>query len=100
MLKKADGLLDFSRSAEELERKVRAFNPWPGTFWEWDGGRLKVHRASVSSGKKREGERLVHNGLPAVGTSDGLLVLEDVQPAGKKRMDGKSFLAGVRNWTE
>ena len=100
MLKKEEGSLDFSRPAEELERKVRAFNPWPGTFFNWDGGMLKVHRASISPGKKRKGERLIHNGLPTVGTSDGLLVLEEVQPAGKRAMPGKAFLAGARNWVE
>jgi len=108
MMKKEDGLLDFSHSARELERKVRAFNPWPGTYFEWDGNLLKVHRASPSTslragsgaGKMREGERTVFSGLPAVGTSDSLLVLEEVQPAGKKPMSGKAFLAGARNWTE
>jgi methionyl-tRNA formyltransferase len=100
MLKKGDGLLDFSQSAVKLERKVRAYNPWPGTYFEWDRNRLKVHRASVSPGVKRVGERLVHDYLPAVGTSDGLLVLEEVQPAGKKSMPGKAFLAGARNWTD
>jgi methionyl-tRNA formyltransferase len=100
MLKKKDGLLDFSRPAEELGRKVRAFNPWPGTYFEWDGNLLKVHRAAINPGKMREGERLVVNDLPAVATSDGLLVLEKVQPAGKKPMLGKAFLAGARNWTE
>jgi methionyl-tRNA formyltransferase len=100
MMKKEEGLLDFSRSAEELERKVRAFNPWPGTYFDWDGTLLKVHRAGSSPGKKREGERVTHNGLPAVGTSEGLLVLEEVQPAGKKSMPGKAFLAGAREWKE
>lgn len=100
MMKKQEGELDFSQSAAELERKVRAFNPWPGTYFDWGGIRLKVHRASVASGKKREGKRVVHNGLPAIGTSDGLLMLEEVQPAGKKPMPGKAFLAGAQNWTE
>ena len=100
MLKKENGMLDFSRPAEELERKVRAFNPWPGTYFEWDGTLLKVHRAGILPGKRREGERLIINSLPAVGTSDGLLVLEEVQPAGKKEMSGKAFLAGARNWAE
>jgi len=100
MLKKEDGLLDFSLPAEELERKVRAFNPWPGTYFDWDGGRLKVHRASISFGKKRTGEKVIHNGLPAVGTSDGLLVLDEVQPPGKNRMPGKAFLAGGRKWVK
>jgi methionyl-tRNA formyltransferase len=100
MMKKQEGALDFSLPAVELERKVRAFNPWPGTYFDWNGGMFKVHRASVFTGKKRVGEHSIHNGLPAVGTSDGLLVLEEVQPPGKKRMPGKAFLAGARNWNE
>ena len=100
MMRKEEGELDFSQPAVELERKVRAFNPWPGTYFEWGGGMLKVHRAGLGLGKKREGEQLVMNGLPAVGTSDGLLLLEEVQPAGKKNMSGKAFLAGARNWAE
>lgn len=100
MLKKEEGRLDFSQPAEELERKVRGFNPWPGTYFEWDGNLLKVHRAGSGPGKIREGERVIYNGLPAVGTSEGLLVLEEVQPAGKKSMPGKAFLAGAREWIE
>jgi methionyl-tRNA formyltransferase len=100
MLKKEEGRLDFSRPARELERKVRAFNPWPGTYFDWDGTLLKVHRAGSIPGKKREGERVIHNGLPAVGTAEGLLVLEEVQPAGKKSMPGKAFLVGAREWKE
>jgi methionyl-tRNA formyltransferase len=100
MLKKEEGQLGFAQPAEELARKVRAFNPWPGTYFEWDGNLLKVHRAGTGPGKGREGQRLVVNGLPAVGTSDGLLVLEEVQPAGKKPMSGRAFLAGAREWRE
>lgn len=100
MLKKEDGRLDFRQPAEELERKVRAFNPWPGTYFDWYGGMIKVHKAGIRPGKKRAGDRLVVDGLPALGTSDGLLVLEAVQPAGKKPMPGRAFLAGARNWAE
>ncbi|MDO8754107.1 MAG: methionyl-tRNA formyltransferase, partial [Anaerolineales bacterium] len=52
MLKKEDGLLDFTRPALELERHVRAMNPWPGAWFEWMGIPLKVLRASVVSGEK------------------------------------------------
>jgi methionyl-tRNA formyltransferase len=100
MLKKEEGQLDFSRPAEELERMVRAFNPWPGAYLVWNGNLLKVHRASIGFGNVQKGERGVYLGLPAVGTSDGLLVLVEVQPAGKKPMDGKAFLAGAREWKE
>ena len=70
MLKKEDGLLDFSRPAEELERKVRAFNPWPGTYFDWDGGRLKVHKAHTAFVFtymfQPPGARTIYDGLPAI----------------------------------
>ena len=100
MLKKEDGLLDFTHSAIELERRVRAMNPWPGAWFEWNGNPLKVGRASVVSGEKSlaSGSRFTVEGRPAVMSADGALVLEEVQPAGKKIMPGKSFLAGARGW--
>ncbi len=99
MLKKEDGLLDFTRPSVELERQVRAVNPWPGAWFEWYGGILKVMRASVSDVKGlASGSRFSVEGRAAVMCADGALVLEEVQPAGKKVMSGKSFLAGARNW--
>ncbi len=99
MLKKEDGRLDFSLRAEELERRIRAFSPWPGTFLEWEGAPLKVHRAHVDRRKSPgSGIKLKVEGVPAVGAVEGVLVLDQVQPAGKKPMDGKSFLAGGRSW--
>jgi methionyl-tRNA formyltransferase len=98
MLKKEEGRLDFARTAEELERRVRAFNPWPGAFMEFDGTILKVHRAHSETGNVEMGKRLIYRGQPAVGAGDGILALDEVQPAGKKSMSGKSFLAGARNW--
>jgi methionyl-tRNA formyltransferase len=101
MLKKGDGALDFTQSAEMLARRVRAFNPWPGTYFEWNGRVLKVHGAIAAigqTGQVQPGQRTVFQGEPAVGTSEGLLVLEQVQPAGKKPMTGKALLAGARDW--
>jgi methionyl-tRNA formyltransferase len=100
MLKKEDGLLDFTHSAVELERRVRAMNPWPGAWLEWNGNPLKVMRASVVSGEKGRvnGNRFMVEGRPAVQSAEGVLILEEVQPAGKKVMPGKSFLAGARDW--
>jgi len=98
MLKKEDGLLDFIRPAQELERRVRAMNPWPGAFMDFDGAVLKIHRAHVEPGNVSAGTRLVVQNQPAVGARGGLLILDEVQPAGKKSMSGKSFLAGARNW--
>ncbi|HEX6269281.1 MAG TPA: methionyl-tRNA formyltransferase [Anaerolineales bacterium] len=102
MLKKEEGRLDFTRPAEELERRVRAFNPWPGAFMDFDGTLLKVHRAHAvaEAGNVQAGERLVYRDQPGVGAGGGLLILDEVQPAGKKPMSGKSFLAGARHWAE
>jgi methionyl-tRNA formyltransferase len=98
MLKKEEGQLDFTQDVNELERRVRAFNPWPGAFLDFDGASLKVHRARAEAGDASVGQRLVVQNQPAVGARGGILILEEVQPPGKKPMSGKSFLAGARNW--
>ena len=113
MLKKEDGKLDFTLDVNELERRVRAFNPWPGAFMDFDGAMLKIHRAHVASLPVGEGlgvrevdagQRLIVQNQPAVGAriapegGGGFLVLDEVQPAGKKSMSGKSFLSGARGW--
>ena len=98
MLKKEDGKLDFTRDVHELERQVRAFNPWPGAFMSFDSALLKVHKSHVEGENATEGQRLIFRDQPAVGARGGILVLDEVQPAGKKSMSGKSFLAGARHW--
>jgi len=98
MLKKEAGLLDFTHPAVELERRVRAFHPWPGAHLFYNGNLLKVERASIADGKAAQGEHLTYQGKPAVGTPEGLFILEEVRPAGKKSMSGKAFLAGARDW--
>jgi len=99
MLRKSDGELDFNQSADDLARKVRAFNPWPGTFFKWSGSNLKVHAAyPVDKASTLAGQLMVHNHFPAVGTSDGILVLTELQPAGKKTMAGDVFLRGAKDW--
>jgi methionyl-tRNA formyltransferase len=98
MLKKEDGLLDFQHPAVELANRVRAFQPWPGTSLTWQGNPLKVLRAHAHSMNTDPGQTMIVAGLPAVGTSQGALVLDEVQPAGKKAMPGKAFLPGAREW--
>ncbi len=98
-LKKEDGLLDFDRPAEALARQVRAYFPWPGTFSYWQGEILKVHKAHAAPSSPDEpGQRQIVEGKPAFGTRQGWLVLDEVQPAGKRSMSGKEFLSGARNW--
>ena len=99
MLKKEDGRLDFNQSAIELERRIRAMIPWPGAWFEWNGNLLKVSRGVVNEGRGKEvGSRLIVDGRPAVRCADGILILDEVQPPGKKVMPGKAFLSGARDW--
>jgi methionyl-tRNA formyltransferase len=99
MLKKEDGHLDFSQPAELLERRIRAYNPWPGAYTSVNGLMLKVHLAHVvPQNDIQAGQTYVYQRQPAIGTSDGLLILDVVQPAGKKSMDGKAFLSGAHTW--
>jgi methionyl-tRNA formyltransferase len=95
-LRRADGRLDPRRSAIELERQVRAFLPWPGTFAETNGVRVVVLDAAVApSDPDDEPGRFVPDlsGL-ALATADGRLVLHDVQPAGGQPMSGEEYLRG------
>jgi methionyl-tRNA formyltransferase len=101
LLKKEQGLLDFSRPALELERKVRAFNPWPGAYTYWKDQMLKIHRAHIiESSVDLAGKRIVFQGLPAISTTKGTLILDELQPSGKNILDGKTFLRGARGWEE
>ena len=100
-IKKAEAELNFNHSARSLERQIRAFNPWPCAFTDWHGKRLKILRAHTARGLLVEpAKTTIHEGLPAIGTHDGLLVLEEVQPAGKKTMSAEVFLRGARNWVQ
>lgn len=99
MLKKEDGELKFDRPAAQLERLVRAFQPWPSAYFFVNNEMVKVFKACVlENNNLANGQRGVLNGLPAIGASDGALALQIVQPAGKKPMPGDVFLRGARNW--
>jgi methionyl-tRNA formyltransferase len=104
-LKKVDGKLDFTRPAVELERKVRAFNPWPGAYALWPdpaGGPprpLKVMYAKVLSERVgTSGEVVATPDGPAVGCDAGALILDVVQPPGKRAMPSSQFVNGARSF--
>jgi methionyl-tRNA formyltransferase len=100
MLKKQDGLLDFNKPALALERQVRAFDDWPGTFTMVGDQVLKIRKVRIDENKSlAAGVRGINEGIPIIGTADGTLLLEEVQPAGKKWMNGKDFLRGnLKDW--
>jgi methionyl-tRNA formyltransferase len=105
LLKKSDGELDFNHSAVALERKIRAYHPWPGTFMDWNDQRLKIISAHTSGDQGQDqqaggipGQHLIYGDLPAVITGEGILIIDELQPAGKKPMPGSIFLRGAREW--
>jgi methionyl-tRNA formyltransferase len=96
-LRREDGRLDPARGIEYLARQIRAYQPWPGTFFEADGVRTIVWDARpLGGGATRRPGTLMQ--LPAnrvgLAAGDGLLELVEVQPAGGRRMTGAEFLRG------
>jgi methionyl-tRNA formyltransferase len=99
LLMKSDGALDLQRSAAYLARQVRAFEPWPGSYLEWEGARLVIRRAHAEGREPQEiGRVSLTDGLPSVGTGAGQLVLDALQPAGRKEIRGDDFLRGARGF--
>jgi methionyl-tRNA formyltransferase len=104
ILEKEHGHLDFARPAPALERRVRAFDPWPGTFtFLAPGGKelLKVAKARVAprpAGREDAPPGTVISGRPLlVACGDGTaLELVEVQPEGKRRMAGADLVSGRR----
>ena len=78
-VKKEDGKLDFSLPAEQLERQIRAYQGWPGSYTTFNGKHLIVHKAHLEN---------------------GVLRIDEVQPAGGVRMSLQAFLAGQRTTPE
>jgi methionyl-tRNA formyltransferase len=90
-LRREDGRLDPTRSARELERQVRAFQPWPGSFVDSPAGRIIVWRAEAARDGPPPGT-FDHEGF---GTGDGgQLRLKEVQPAGGNPMSWAAYVRG------
>jgi len=96
-INKADAQIDWRKPATEIERMVRAYIPWPGTFTFWDKQMMKVLKTQVKEGQ-RDGEtgRVVqlNDGSIGVVTGEGLLVLKEIQLAGRKAMKAEDFVRG------
>ena len=100
MLDKKMGSIDWNKSAVVIERLVRGLNPWPSAYTHLDGKTLKIWACDVlpqSASKGESGEILeVTKDAIHVQTGDGILVLREIQLAGKARMDAGAFLRGYK----
>ncbi len=99
MISKDDGRLDWSRTAAELDRQIRAMTPWPGAFTDWDGQLLKVLQASPINDSKLTdkllGEVVEYDDKVVVAAAEGSgLILEQIQLAGKKAVAAADFVRG------
>ncbi len=99
-LEREDGAIDWKMDAEEIERKIRAFDPWPGAFTRVAAGdrppqSLKIFRAHIVPENGRSGSVLHVDGDIIVSAADASLALDEVQLAGKRRMKAAEFARGL-----
>lgn len=90
----SDGLVHWLEPAQKIERAVRAYTPWPGVTTRFGKISFKILSASLAEGIAKPGLVAVHPRGCSVGAGTGLLILEIIQPAGKKPMDVHAFLRG------
>jgi Methionyl-tRNA formyltransferase len=95
-LKREHGLNRLVRISRSDERKIRAYNPWPGAFMKVDRQNLKVFSASVVDLNGQPGEVLRSDKDLIVAAGKGALSLAEVQLEGKRRMSAAEFLRGHR----
>ena len=101
-LKKGDGAVDWSRSAQQIKNQVRALKPWPGTFTHWQRNsqeplRLILHKVNALAGDVEPLPGTIvraQNAELVVSTAAGLLLIEQLQPAGKQVLSTEEFLRG------
>ncbi|MDG2515175.1 methionyl-tRNA formyltransferase [Sphingobium yanoikuyae] len=89
---KAEARIDFSRDAHQVERQVRAFNPFPGAFFEYGGERFRILAATVEDHAGPAGELLDHSLL--IGCGHGAIRPTLIQRAGKAAMSAGELLRG------
>ncbi|QCR34856.1 methionyl-tRNA formyltransferase [Nissabacter sp. SGAir0207] len=99
-LSKEEARLDWQLSAAQLERCIRAFNPWPVSYFMVDDQPVKVWQATVLPSQSAAPGTIVaadKQGIQ-VATADGVLSLTQLQPAGKKAMSAQDLLNSRREW--
>ena len=94
IIKKKDGEINWQEKSEVIARRIRALNPWPGTFTFWQSQRLKIMQATESEKNLPSGKAIVQNQELLIGTGDKSLSIKKLQLAGKKQLTVEDFLRG------
>ena len=93
-LKREHGQINWSESAEAIERKIRAFNPWPGAFMKLNDQNLKIFSGSAVGLNGNAGQILRSESDLVIAAGTGAVSLREVQLEGKRRMSAAEFLRG------
>jgi len=99
-LEKTEGQIDWSDSAEQIDRQIRGLTPWPGAFTHWQGETVRLHQASLpgQSSEAAPGSLVAMTKVGFdVATGDGVLRLEKLQLPGKKAMSASDLLNARRD---
>lgn len=98
-LSKEDANIDWQMPAQQIERNIRAFNPWPICFTQMQGNTVKIYAAELVENTGNPGEILAADktGI-TVATTEGALKITQLQPQGKKPMSAQDFLNGRADW--
>jgi methionyl-tRNA formyltransferase len=104
MLKREDGLIDWRMSAREIANRVRAFQPWPGTYTNFRAGRLSVWQGREAPYRQDANVmaepgsilNIDESGITVVCSGSGALLIKEVQVEGKRRVSGREFANGAR----
>lgn len=95
-LTKLEGKIDWNNSAFSLDCKIRGMNPWPGTYFEYDGKIVKILQASFNDLKHPHKPGLVINDQFEVACGEGILLLEKLQVPGKAPLFANEFFRGFK----
>ncbi|MBL8164366.1 MAG: methionyl-tRNA formyltransferase [Anaerolineae bacterium] len=98
-IEKEAGLIDWTQDAATIERLIRAFTPWPGTYTTWNGEQLKILAGTVIAGSAAPGQVVQEREGIGIGTGKDLLCVARLQLAGRKALSIEEFVRGQLAFT-